>query len=119
MNPEARKYLAEIGRRGGQKSKRKLTKAQARKMVRARTAKRAALLHNIAVIEEIRAELGERFDYRQWVNGNGILFDSVSDRKTGFSAQGSAVHYGADPRKHALELRDQLLSGPVMKWKTR
>lgn len=34
-------YLAEIGRRGGQKSKRKLTKAQARAMVRARTAKRA------------------------------------------------------------------------------
>lgn len=37
-----REYLAEIGRRGGQKSRRKLTKAQARAMVRARTAKRAA-----------------------------------------------------------------------------
>lgn len=44
MNEEARKYLAEIGRKGGQKSRRKLTKAQARAMVRARTAKRAALL---------------------------------------------------------------------------
>lgn len=39
-------YLAEIGRRGGQKSKRKLTKAQARAMVRARTAKRDALRPN-------------------------------------------------------------------------
>ena len=48
MHNEARKYLAEIGRRGGQKSRRKLTKAQARAMVRARTAKRAALRPNAA-----------------------------------------------------------------------
>lgn len=40
MNP-VKAYLAAIGRRGGQKSKRKLTKAQASAMVRARTAKRA------------------------------------------------------------------------------
>lgn len=39
-------YLSEIGRKGGQKSRRKLTKAQARAMVRARTAKRAALRPN-------------------------------------------------------------------------
>lgn len=36
-------YLASIGRKGGAKSRRKLTKRQARAMVRARTAKRAAL----------------------------------------------------------------------------
>jgi hypothetical protein len=42
MNPEARKYLAAIGRRGGKTSRRTLTKAQARAMVRARTAKHAA-----------------------------------------------------------------------------
>ena len=41
-----KQYLAEIGRKGGQKSRRKLTKAQARAMVRARTAKRAALRQN-------------------------------------------------------------------------
>lgn len=41
-----KQYLAEIGRKGGQKSRRKLTKAQARAMVRARTAKRAALRPN-------------------------------------------------------------------------
>lgn len=41
MKASIKAYLAEIGRRGGQKSKRKLTKEQARAMVRARTAKRA------------------------------------------------------------------------------
>lgn len=46
MNDQVKSYLAEIGRRGGQRSKRKLTKAQARAMVRARTAKRAALRQN-------------------------------------------------------------------------
>ena len=46
MSDQVKAYLAEIGRRGGQKSKRKLTKAQARAMVRARTAKRAALRQN-------------------------------------------------------------------------
>jgi general stress protein YciG len=43
-----KRYLAEIGRKGGQKSRRKLTKAQARAMVRARTAKRAALRPNLS-----------------------------------------------------------------------
>jgi hypothetical protein len=33
-------YLAEIGRRGGQKSRRKLTREQAQAMVRAREQKR-------------------------------------------------------------------------------
>ena len=41
-----KQYLAAIGRKGGQKSRRKLTKAQARAMVRARTAKRDALRPN-------------------------------------------------------------------------
>ena len=40
-----KRYLASIGRRGGQKSKRTLTQAQARAMVRARMAKRLAALH--------------------------------------------------------------------------
>ena len=46
MNDQVKAYLAEIGRRGGKKSKRKLTKTQARAMVLARTAKRAALRSN-------------------------------------------------------------------------
>ena len=41
MNEGVKAYLAEIGRRGGRKSRRKLTKAQARVMVSARMAKRA------------------------------------------------------------------------------
>lgn len=41
MNEGVKAYLAEIGRRGGRKSRRKLTKAQARAMVSARMAKRA------------------------------------------------------------------------------
>lgn len=46
VDDATRQYLAAIGRKGGQKSRRKLTKAQARAMVRARTAKRAALRPN-------------------------------------------------------------------------
>lgn len=37
-------YLSSIGRKGGQKSRRTLTKEQARAMVRARTAKRVKKL---------------------------------------------------------------------------
>ncbi len=40
--PNWRGYLAEIGRRGGMRSRRRLSRAQARAMVRAREAKRAA-----------------------------------------------------------------------------
>jgi len=42
MNPEARKYLAEIGRRGGQKSKRKLTKEEAIRIAKLRWANKEA-----------------------------------------------------------------------------
>jgi general stress protein YciG len=38
-----REYLAEIGRRGGEASRRQLTKSHARQMVDIREAKRAAL----------------------------------------------------------------------------
>jgi hypothetical protein len=41
MNPEVRRYLAEIGRRGGRKSRRQLDADQARAMVRVREARRA------------------------------------------------------------------------------
>lgn len=41
MDPRAREYLAEIGRRGGRKSRRSLTAEQARMMVRVREARRA------------------------------------------------------------------------------
>jgi hypothetical protein len=41
MDPNARKYLADIGRRGGLKSRRSLSPEQARKMVHVREARRA------------------------------------------------------------------------------
>ena len=41
MNPEIRSYMAEIGRKGGKQSRRKLSSEQARNMVRVREARRA------------------------------------------------------------------------------
>ena len=41
MESEVRAYLARIGRRGGQKSRRRLDPAEAREMVRLREARRA------------------------------------------------------------------------------
>lgn len=41
MDPKTRKYLAEIGRKGGQRSRRRLDAEQARIMVRVREARRA------------------------------------------------------------------------------
>jgi hypothetical protein len=41
MRPEIRSYLAEIGARGGRRSRRKLDSETARKMVRLREARRA------------------------------------------------------------------------------
>jgi len=46
-----RDYLAEIGRRGGTISRRELTKAQARRMVAIREAKRAARKAGIPLAE--------------------------------------------------------------------
>lgn len=41
MKDQVRRYLAEIGRKGGKKSRRKLSTASAREMVRVREARRA------------------------------------------------------------------------------
>ena len=41
MDQKVHAYLAEIGRRGGQRSRRKLTSEDARQMVRLREARRA------------------------------------------------------------------------------
>ena len=46
MDPQVRRYLAEIGRRGGRKSRRKLDAEQARGMVRLREARRAFRLYH-------------------------------------------------------------------------
>ena len=41
MNPVIREYMSEIGRRGGQISRRELSREDARRMVRVREARRA------------------------------------------------------------------------------
>ncbi len=41
MDESAREYLSRIGRRGGKKSRRQLTRAEAQQMVRVREARRA------------------------------------------------------------------------------
>jgi hypothetical protein len=41
MNPMIRKYMSEIGRRGGRISRRELSREDARRMVRVREARRA------------------------------------------------------------------------------
>jgi hypothetical protein len=41
MDESARAYLAQIGRRGGRKSRRQLSRAEAQQMVRVREARRA------------------------------------------------------------------------------
>ena len=41
MDPTIRKYMAEIGRRGGRNSRRELSSEDARRMVRVREARRA------------------------------------------------------------------------------
>jgi len=44
MKPTVRKYLSEIGRRGGEKSRRSITDAQQRKMKEARRNRRARMV---------------------------------------------------------------------------
>ena len=44
MKPTVRKYLSEIGRRGGEKSRRSITESQQRKMQEARRDRRARMV---------------------------------------------------------------------------
>lgn len=61
MNPQLKAYLASIGRRGGQKSRRKLSTEQAQAMVKAREAKRTGRQFEI---EQTPQEMG-------WVDSQG------------------------------------------------
>jgi hypothetical protein len=54
MTSAARKYLSDIGRRGGQKSRRTLTTAQATKMWRARELKAAAKRKALKNLERLQ-----------------------------------------------------------------
>lgn len=64
---EIRQYLAEIGRRGGQKSRRHLDSATARDMVRIREARRAFRRYRVRCFWSSPADLEIRLEDVPWV----------------------------------------------------
>lgn len=64
---EIRKYLAEIGRRGGRKSRRHLDSATARDMVRVREARRAFRRYRVRCFWSSPSDLEIRLDDVPWV----------------------------------------------------
>ncbi len=76
MSDSIRKYLAEIGRRGGQKSRRTLDPETARHMVRIREARRAYRRFHASCFWSYRPDLTIGMDDVDWVaetlmrNGN-------------------------------------------------
>ena len=67
MADELRNYLAEIGRRGGRKSRRTLTSEQARDMVRVREARRAYRDFHTRCFWSYDPEYTVRLDDVPWV----------------------------------------------------
>ena len=76
MNDPVREYLAEIGRRGGRKSRRTLDSETARDMVRVREARRAFRRFRTSCFWSYRPDLDIGIDDVEWVaetlmkNGN-------------------------------------------------
>lgn len=76
MDESTRKYLAEIGRRGGRKSRRRLDPETARAMVRVREARRAYREFYATCFWSYRADLEIGLNDVEWVaetlrrNGN-------------------------------------------------
>jgi hypothetical protein len=76
MMNDVKDYLAEIGRRGGQKSRRTLAPETARNMVRVREARRAYRRFQTSCFWSYRPELQVGLDDVEWVaetlmkNGN-------------------------------------------------
>ena len=76
MDESTRKYLAEIGRRGGRKSRRRLDPETARAMVRVREARRAFREFYATCFWSYRADLEIGLNDVEWVaetlrrNGN-------------------------------------------------
>ena len=67
MRKDVRDYLAEIGRRGGQKSRRTLNPAAARQMVAVREARRAFRRYRTACFWSYRADLAIGARDAAWV----------------------------------------------------
>jgi hypothetical protein len=64
---EIRTYLAEIGRRGGRKSRRQLDSGTARDMVRVREARRAFRRYRVQCFWSSRPDLEIRLEDVPWV----------------------------------------------------
>ena len=87
MNSTIRRYLAEIGRRGGRKSRRKLDPETARAMVRVREARRAYrewsyrkdLQIGLADVDWVAETLKKNGDMRAWKAAARL---ESGDRKT-------------------------------------
>ena len=67
MKDEIRKYLADIGRRGGTRSRRTLSPATARTMVRVREARRAFRRFHAMCFWSYRPDLTIGMDDVEWV----------------------------------------------------
>jgi hypothetical protein len=67
MDPRVRKYLAEIGRAGGKKSKRTLTSETARQMVAVREARKAYRRFHTSCFWSHRPDLEIRMEDVGWV----------------------------------------------------
>lgn len=79
-----RRYLSEIGRRGGQISRRSLTAEQARNMVQLREARRLFRLHHGRCFWSYRPDLVVGLDDIHWV---AAQLKKYGDRKLWIKAQ--------------------------------
>ncbi len=77
MNNDIKKYLRDIGRSGGQKSRRSLSKEEAKSMVRVREAKRA--------YRQFHAQCFWSFDPEYKITKNDLAW--VSDRLMTFGGR--------------------------------
>ncbi|WP_419857811.1 hypothetical protein [Candidatus Palauibacter irciniicola] len=84
MDESTRKYLAEIGRRGGRKSRRRLDPETAREMVRVREARRAFREFYATCFWSYRPDLQIGLNDVEWVaetlrrNGNLAAWQAAS-----------------------------------------
>lgn len=75
MDGNVKKYLAEIGRKGGMKSRRSLTSEQAKDMVRVREARRA--------FEEFYARCFWSYDRRMKISARDVPWVAEQLKKNG------------------------------------
>lgn len=113
MKRAVKAYLAEIGRRGGRKSRRTLDPETAREMVRAREARRfqaeyLARVHDLSIVERVR-RADDLFNWSRDTIARSIVAERgpLSDEDLRWEI--ALRHYGADPATRTLidELRNR------------